>query len=493
MKTDVLVVGAGPVGLTMAAELKRYGLSVRLVEKSAQPTDKSKALVVWSRTLELMDRMGCTSAFLNAGFKATAANISSGTKQLARITLSGVDSPYPFGLMIPQADTERLMAEHLNSLGVPVERNVELVRFSTHDGDVESKVRHADGREETVESSWLVGCDGAHSTVRHGLGLQFEGDTLPSDWVLADVHLSDVRHPGEVDVTWHSDGVLVLFPIAGDRYRVIADVGVAKGEARRADPTLEEMQGIMDRRGPGGVKASSPVWLASFRINERKVHDYRVGRVFLAGDAAHIHSPAGGQGMNTGMQDACNLAWKLALVHRMGCAESPLLDSYSQERSEVGEQVLKGAGRITMVGTMKGDVKQAIRNHIAGMVFGLNPVRKAMANAMTELSIGYPGSALSVQGVKVPSGPKAGERAPIRQDEPPVGVGETPRFAVFAESNAGVEALQQQYPKLLEPAARKPFQPGGLWLVRPDGYVGVATKVGDEDRVERFLKTLVKQ
>ena len=142
-------------------------------------------------------------------------------------------------------------------------------------------------------------------------------------------------------VTWHSEGVLALFPITEDRYRVIADTGNATSDARRSDPTLEEIQAVLDRRGPGGIKATAPIWLAAFRINERKVADYRDGRVFLAGDAAHIHSPAGGQGMNTGMQDACNLAWKLALVCHGGCAEAPLLDSYSLERSAVGDEVLK--------------------------------------------------------------------------------------------------------------------------------------------------------
>jgi 2-polyprenyl-6-methoxyphenol hydroxylase-like FAD-dependent oxidoreductase len=486
MKTDVLVVGAGPVGLTMAAELKRYGLSVRLVEKLPQATDKSKALVVWSRTLELLDRMGCSSSFVNAGFKVTAANFSSGKKTLAHLTLSGVESPHPFALMIPQSDTERLMADHLTSLGVTVERNLELIRFTPSNDGVQSTLRHADGREETMESSWLIGCDGAHSTVRHGLGMEFEGDTTPSDWVLADVHLSGVQNPGEVNVIWHAEGVLVLFPITQDRYRVIADVGIAKDGARRPDPTLEEMQAIMDQRGPGGITMSTPIWLAAFRINERKVADYRKGRVLLAGDAAHIHSPAGGQGMNTGMQDACNLAWKLALVSRGICAESPLLDSYTPERGAVGEMVLKGAGRVTMIATMKGGVKQAIRNHIAGLVFGLHAVREKLANAITELSVGYPHSPLNAPGGKN-HGPKPGERAPIRTNETPVGAGDTPRFAIFTSHDAKGTALLKSHSNLLEQDFRKPFHEGGLWLVRPDGYVAVATSEGDWDAVSSFL------
>lgn len=493
MNPDVLVVGAGPVGLTMAAELARYGLSVRIVEKLAQPSDKSKALVLWSRTLELMDRMGCTQGFLEAGFRAKAANITAEGTPIARLDLTGVPSPYPFALMLPQADTERLLEAHLRSLGVTVERSVELAAFDPSEDRVASTLRHADGREETVESQWLIGCDGAHSTVRHRLGLPFEGDTLQSDWLLADVHLAGAPNPGEATVFWHSEGVLVIFPIKGSRCRVIADLGAAAADRpRRADPTLEEIQAVLDRRGPGGIAASEPVWLASFRINERKVTDYRSGRVFVAGDAAHVHSPAGGQGMNTGMQDACNLAWKLALVTHGMCAPSPLLDSYSLERSAVGDQVLKNAGRVTRIGTLHGGFKQAIRNHIASLVFGFAPVRDAMAEAMTELSIGYPESPLTVLGAagKAPGDPRPGKRAPIRPGESPVGAGRTPRFALFAEVNGATSILLAEYPELLEPTVREPFSPGGLWLVRPDGYVAIATAADAPESVSTFLKML---
>ncbi|MDD5199293.1 MAG: FAD-dependent monooxygenase [Terrimicrobiaceae bacterium] len=487
MKIDALVVGAGPVGLTMAAELARYGLSVRIIDKAPQPTDKSKALVLWSRTLELMDRMGCTASFVAAGFKAPGASVSAGGQQLAHLSLGEVASPYPYALMIPQSDTERLLTQHLQSLGITPERTVELMHFSDSADGVVSTLRHADGREESVESSWLLGCDGAHSTVRHQLGLEFQGNTLNSDWVLADVHLSGVPNAAQVNVMWHSDGVLVIFPITESRFRVIADVEKPPGETHRADPTMEEIQAVLDRRGPGGIQASEPIWLAAFRINERKVADYRAGRVFLAGDAAHVHSPAGGQGMNTGMQDACNLAWKLALVSRGLCAPTPLLESYSLERSAVGDQVLKGAGRMTTIATMRGGLQQSIRNHVASLVFGLPPVRHAMADALTELSIGYPDSPLSVRGSSAHAGPQAGRRAPIREGEAPVGAGDTPRFALFAKADDRTAALLAKYPNLVEPRVREPFEPGGIWLVRPDGYVAAAAATADGDAISSFL------
>jgi 2-polyprenyl-6-methoxyphenol hydroxylase-like FAD-dependent oxidoreductase len=468
MHPEVLVVGAGPVGLTMAAELARYGVSVRIIDKTASRTDKSKALVLWPRSLELMDRMGCAASFIEAGFKVTATNMIAGDRQLAHIRLDQLETPYPYALMLPQSDTERLMEQHLNSYGVQVERQVELTAFTPGADQVAATLRLADGQQETIEPAWMIGCDGAHSSVRHGLGMDFEGETLPSEWILADLHLSGVpSKPDELDIFFHAEGVLVLFPISPGRYRIIADVG---GPVR-ADPTLEQVQALLDRRGPGGMVASDPIWLAGFGINERKVAEYRAGRVFLAGDAAHIHSPAGGQGMNTGMQDAINLAWKLALVSRGLAGPEPLLASYSTERSAVGRQVLANAGRLTAVATLQGEMLQALRNRIASLVLGLSPARRVMTNQLAELSIGYPDSPLTEHGHHR-GGPAAGERAPAMAS--PVGAGDTPRFALFGAGDAS--ELIAQYPALLEPTLRPPFADGGIWLVRPDGYVAtVAT------------------
>jgi 2-polyprenyl-6-methoxyphenol hydroxylase-like FAD-dependent oxidoreductase len=473
----------------MAAEFARFGLSVRIIDKSAHRTDKSKALVIWSRTLELIDRMGCSGSFITAGFKVTAANIIAGSKQVAHVRIDTIQSPHPYALMLPQSETERLMEEYLNTCGVQVERQVELTSFTSATDKVTAILRHADGREETLDVPWLIGCDGAHSAVRHGLNMQFEGDTLPSDWILADVHLAGVRSkPDELDIFWHPDGALAFFPISPGRYRVIADVGDGHGNTHRPDPALEEIQAVLDRRGPGGIQASSPIWLASFRINERKVADYRVGRVFLAGDAAHVHSPAGGQGMNTGMQDACNLAWKLAMVHRGHARPEPLLDSYSIERSAVGREVLKNAGRLTSLALLRSGVLQSIRNHVASLVFGLSLIRKTMANTLAELSIGYPQSPLTQPAHH--TDPASGERAPILDPTNPVGAGYTPRFALFAQADADGAALIARHPNLLEPQTRPPFANEKIWLVRPDGYVSMVAKPGNWPDVENYLQRI---
>jgi 2-polyprenyl-6-methoxyphenol hydroxylase-like FAD-dependent oxidoreductase len=489
MKKKVLIVGAGPVGLTMAAELARYGVSVRIVDKAAQRTDKSKAIVLWSRTLELLDRAGCTSDFVAAGHKVDAANIIAGGQTIGHVDFTGVDSPYPYALMLPQSDTERLLEEYLGRLGVKPERQAEVLSLKQDGRGVTAVLRKADGQEEAVEADWLIGCDGAHSAVRHGLGLSFLGDTLQSDWILADIHLSGYPLPIEEMATyWHEDGVLLVIPMSATRFRLIADLGLSKGSAP-AQPTLDQVQAIIDRRGPGGMVVSNPIWLSGFRINERKVSDYRSGRVFVAGDAAHVHSPAGGQGMNTGMQDAFNLAWKLALVCRSEAAES-LLDSYSAERSAIGDQVLKDAGRLTMVATMRNHTAQAVRNLFGRLLLGLSAVRKAMVDTMTEISVGYGHSPLNGPGSQHTGIPVPGRRLPPTTGQRPVGSDGMPRFALFAAENSKKRTLIGRFPDLLEPSPRPPLDPRAIVLVRPDGYVACVAKADDVDAVDEYLETI---
>ena len=261
----VLIIGAGPVGMTLACELARYGVAVRIIDKAAQRTDKSKALVLWSRTLELLDRGGGAAPFVEAGFRAEAVNIVAGDKVIGRVNMTAVQSPYPYGLMLPQSDTERLLEERLGLLGVSVEREVELITFNSTTVGVEATLRHEDGVEEPVSAEWLVGCDGAHSTVRHCLGAAFTGETMDSDWMLADVHMRGYPYPdNEVSVHWHRDGVFVIFPISPGRYRVIADMP-ASGAVHPPAPTLQQAQAVIARRGPPGLVAFDPIWLAGFQ------------------------------------------------------------------------------------------------------------------------------------------------------------------------------------------------------------------------------------
>jgi 2-polyprenyl-6-methoxyphenol hydroxylase-like FAD-dependent oxidoreductase len=411
--TDVLVVGAGPVGLTMAAALHQHGLTCRIIDEAAEPSDKSKALVVWSRTLELLDNLEVAEKFVQCGLKARGASVYTGGKRVVHISIGGVESPFGFPLMIPQNETERLLTAHLAQQGVAVERSVELVSLSEKTEAVACALRHADGREESLTVPWVAGCDGAHSTVRHALGVPFTGHAEPNDWMLADVHVEGPLPNDEVAVFWHQKGVLVTFPINRDRFRVIADLGLAANTDKPPDPTLAEVQTVVNERGPGGLTLSQPIWLAGFRINERKVTDYRRGRVMLAGDSAHIHSPAGGQGMNTGMQDAFNLAWKLALVHRGRGKTEALLESYSRERSVVGDQVLRGAEQVTTMATLRNPVAQYVRNHVAGIVASFGFVQDKLKNAICELSINYRQGPLSAEDWHAGKGEvAAGDRLP---------------------------------------------------------------------------------
>ncbi len=408
---DALIIGAGPVGLTMAAALHHQGLRCRIIDKAPAPSDKSKALVVWCRSLELLDPLDLADTFVHLGRKLTGGSIYAGGKRLVHLALTSEDSPYGFPLMIPQNESERLLTEHLARNDIHVERPVELLSFVENENAVACTLRHADGRIESIESPWLIGCDGAHSTVRHTLGFEFTGHAEPDDWMLADVHLAGPLPTDEVSIFWHDKGVLAFFPITNTRFRVIADTGPASTHADRPDPTLADVQARVDERGPGNLTLSDPVWLANFRINERKVADYRKGRVMLAGDAAHIHSPAGGQGMNTGMQDAFNLAWKLALVHRSIGRAEPLLQSYSIERSGVGDQVLQNAERFTTLATLRNPATQWLRNHLAPIIGSFQFVQDRIRNEWFELSINYRHSPLSrVAGKNHPHGLRAGDR-----------------------------------------------------------------------------------
>ncbi|HEV3488975.1 MAG TPA: FAD-dependent monooxygenase [Reyranella sp.] len=483
-KVDVLISGAGPIGLTMANELARYGISVRIVDKSAERTDKSKALVLWSRTLELFDHAGYVEPFLAAGMQAHGAQMSNGKDIIARVSLDDIHSPYPYALMIPQSDTERVLEEQLAKRGVKVERTVALESFTDQGNQVQAVLRKASGESETLTADWLVGCDGAHSTVRHGLGFTFDGTTQPSDWCLADGHITGLDPGDRLHIFWHKDGILAFFPISEGRWRVIADLGAAQGDDHHADPTLQEIQSLITLRGTDGIFIKDAYWLAAFRINERKVSKYGSGRAFLAGDAAHIHSPAGGQGMNTGMQDAFNLTWKLSLVIGDVCKPS-LLDSYSVERSAVGDMVLRNASRLTDAAIIRNPIVQDLRNTVVKFALGFPQLGHRVANLLAELDIGYPESPLTVAGAHHPGTRKAGERWP---DRLPADPGKA-RFTAIGPADA-VSALAAKFPKLVQ-AAPASGDGEDLRLVRPDGYVGFAGAASDRAAAEAYLKALV--
>jgi 2-polyprenyl-6-methoxyphenol hydroxylase-like FAD-dependent oxidoreductase len=479
MTDTVLVAGAGPVGLTMALELARYGVPVRLIDKATTRAGTSRAIAIWPRTLELLDRAGGSKELIDAGVRVTVANINAGGRQIARIPLDGIDTPHRFVLMLAQSETEAILQRRVEAAGVRCEFGTELKGLTQDEGGVVATVSYPDGRLATERFGWVVGCDGAHSVVRHGLGLSFDGDTIATDWGLGDFLLTGVPFGYDELVTyWHHDGPIIYFPLARNRYRIIASLGPSKGD-KPTPPTVEEFQALVDTRSPVGIKLGEPVWLSAFRINERQVPTYRTGRVFLAGDAAHVHSPAGGQGMNTGMQDAFNLAWKLALTARGLTASPTLLDSYSPERHAVGAEVIAAAGRLTKMALISNPVAQEIRNALGHLILGLTPVRNAIEAQMTELSTGYPDSSLN--GPHRGSRQKPGTRMKPLDGEVPYGTGDIPRFTLRAnESPSFVHSL-------VDPVVR-PGTPGnGIELVRPDGYLAMSAHAGDWGSVKAYL------
>ncbi len=488
----VLVTGAGPVGLTLAMSLARRGVPVRIVDRNGGRTDKSKALVIWPRTLELLDIQGCAGEFIAAGIEGHGTRMHANGKELLQVHFDLARSPYRYALLIPQSETERVLEGQLATLGVTVERETELVSFEQDEGGVDA-VLNKSGREERVRVPWLAGCDGAHSVVRDGIGASFEGTTMPSDWVLGDVRIDGKLAHDEIDICWTDAGVLALFPIVGNRFRIIADVG-ASIAGPPASPTLPQLQALLDTRGPPGLKAHDPVWVSGFRINERKVRDYSHGRVFLAGDAAHIHSPAGGQGMNTGMHDAVNLAWKLALVVN-GPARPSLLDSYSPERSAIGTQVLHNAARLTEIGITHNPLLRGLRDLAAETLGHLHVVQQKIVDQLTEVDLHYADSPLTIVAHGHARRPAPGERAP----DVPLADGsrlhEALRGGRFVVLAVGVAAptLPVALEGLAQSAAAAPndsYDAGHLYLVRPDAYVAQSTGIDGLDSITQALGRL---
>lgn len=350
---EVLVVGAGPVGLTMAAELARHGVRARIIDKLAAPLPWCRAIGVTPRTLELFDAMGIARRVIDAGLWLEGLRLMVDDHPPRDIAIDLSDLPYG-ELGIRQSETERILTEHLASFGVAVERGTALSALTAADDGVSVVLGHADGRQEATRFAYVVGCDGAHSAVRHALGIAFEGEAFEMGFMLGEVTL-DAGLPRGVALRAmklrenDAPDMFIAIPLPEPgRYRVSslasAEVGAppTSGHGLQTDrpgPSLAELQAVADRVVPTPVALSDLSWSSYFRISMRLAARYQDGRVFLAGDAAHVHPPTGGQGMNTGIQDAFNLAWKLARVVRDRAPVS-LLDTYEAERRPVGADVI---------------------------------------------------------------------------------------------------------------------------------------------------------
>jgi 2-polyprenyl-6-methoxyphenol hydroxylase-like FAD-dependent oxidoreductase len=544
----ILVVGAGPVGLMAACELRRRGADVRIVDCAEAPADKSKALGVHARTLELLDSMGIADRFIAAGRKIHGTNAFADGKRIVHVEFHDIDSPFPFVLALPQADTERLLRERLAELGgAAVEQGVKLTALTQDDGGVTATLERPGGARDPARVAWLVGCDGAHSAVRHALGLSFDGVPYEERFVLADVVLECGLPEDEVSAYLAPDGLAAFFPLPAGRWRVIVDAPLEQ-------PTIDDVMRLLRARGAPPLTLRETNWVTSFRIHRRIVRHYRVGRCFVAGDAAHIHSPVGGQGMNTGMQDTFNLAWKLALVVH-GAAHPSLLDSYEAERRPVAAATLTSTDLATKVVTLRNPVAREVRNRLAGFLSSLEMVQRRMLAQASEVAIDYRASpivdehrapvARATVGKRVGEGPTLsdwmdfggaphpGDRAPeVRVDETTSthallrhtkstlllfdGAAATPEgYANLADIARRVRERWGAHvePIIVVPRGERPRElPEGervvldagkglhrrygagsecLYLVRPDGYVGFRSQPAAWKPLEEHLASLL--
>jgi 2-polyprenyl-6-methoxyphenol hydroxylase-like FAD-dependent oxidoreductase len=394
---DVLIAGAGPVGLMMGCELARRGIPFRIIDKSEGPSVLSKAIAIHARTLETFDLMGIIEPILQKGKRVNGLNIWMGEKEPSiKIELENLKSTYPFLLDLPQSETEKILIEYLSRFGKAVERGTELLGFSQDEDKVHAVLRNKNGQEEEADFLYLIGCDGSHSTVRHKLEIPFEGSEYPESFVLADVKVTWDKEEDTAHVFLTKEGIMGAFPYGHSRYRIMADIESDSNERKVPEPTLEQIQAIVDRRGPINTKLSDAKWLGGFRSHLRHVTQTRHGRVFLVGDAAHIHSPAGGQGLNTGVQDAFNLAWKLAMVLNNKASKS-LLDTFEEERLPVAETVLKMSDMMLKTMTNSNPFIQNLRKHIAPLLMNKEFIQKRMRNQVSEIAINYRNSSIVEQ------------------------------------------------------------------------------------------------
>jgi 2-polyprenyl-6-methoxyphenol hydroxylase-like FAD-dependent oxidoreductase len=522
---DALVVGAGPTGLTLAAQLQAMGATCRIIDRQPDRVHESRALAIQPRTLEVLRGLGVTEELVARGNDAVWVQLHAGGRGV-RMRLFGLgldDTAYPFLLFVSQAETEQLLGDHLAAGGVQVERRVELVGFHADPDGVSCTLGHADGRTEQVRTRYLVGCDGVGSTVRQGAGIPFQGGAYPQTFALADLEVDGGLDTGAAHAFLGQVGLLLFFPLGRPAsWRLLAMDPGRHGREAKARPSLAELQALSDLFTGGRLRLRDPIWTTWFRLAHRHAARYRAGRVFLAGDAAHVHTPAGAQGMNTGIQDAWNLGWKLALVAR-GLATEALLESYDAERRPVGGFVVRFTDRAFAVATSTNPILRAARTQLVPRVLPLAlRFDKALAygfRTVSQLGIAYRHSPAVQDGHPTPRrGPRAGDRLPdarVARDGQGCWLGETlaaPRFHLLLCGNpddwdAGQPtAVSARYREVLavhrltreaapgalhdvdgQAFARLGVEQAAHYLIRPDGHVGYRAAGTDLDGLQRHL------
>jgi 2-polyprenyl-6-methoxyphenol hydroxylase-like FAD-dependent oxidoreductase len=416
--TDVLIVGAGPTGLMLANQLVRRGIRTMIIDRHAGPARETRALGVQARTMEIYAHLGIIDSALTLGRKALAANFWAQGKHAARIPLGDIgqdESPYPFLLILGQDDNERLLGENLRKLGGDVQWNNELVVLAQDADGVTTTLKQPDGSLRNLRAAWVGGCDGSRSAVRELSGIAFDGAPYEHVFFVADVEMTGPMTPGELAVYMWKEGFHLLFPMRGtDHWRI---VGILPAALRgRDDVTFDEVLPAVRAELGADLVLGNCSWFSTYRIHHRRAERFRDRRCFLMGDAAHVHSPVGAQGMNTGLQDAYNLAWKLALVIQ-GRAAPTLLDSYEAERIPVAERLLSTTDRafslIVSDTAFAGLLRTQVIPKLAAFAMHFEAVRKFAFMTISQTGIEYRHSPLSKTLDGVPEeAPRAGDRFP---------------------------------------------------------------------------------
>jgi len=477
--TNVLIVGAGPVGLFAANECARHNLRYRIIEERASQSEHSKALAIFPRTLEIFDMAGIVMPFLEKANRVTQVAVMICDRTLAHMKFAPDETPYSFIAMVPQDVTERLLVEELRRKGGTVEYETKFISAEQDDHGVNVTLEER-GESIQCRATVVIGCDGAHSTVRHQLNLPFEGAEYQASFLLADVETNTSLPADEMQLCPSEFGPVAIFPMSDTRRRVVATVDNIEGDV----PSLVLVRKILAQRAPSAIEARGLHWSSYFRIHHRQVARLRELRTFIAGDAAHIHSPFGGQGMNTGLHDIWNLIWKLDLFLK-GDGKQELLDSYSTERLPVIKNVIETTDLLTKVMGTPNKLAQALRDVVIPMVSRLAPFQHAFVQRLSELGIAYQGSPI-VDGT--------GER--YFEDSLRGGKGIRSRFLLFLGNEANrstKDAAKQLAESFSDVVELRLFDKPGLLLVRPDGYIAFSSHISDIAALQEIRSVIRRQ
>lgn len=469
---DVLIVGAGPTGLTLACELRRRGIQIRLIDQLPARTTQSRALGLQARSLEIFEKLGVLDQILEQGLPIDTAHLYENGKQIGMTSLSVLSIAYPFVLVIPQADTEEILTNRLEELGSSIERGLTLVSLRGN----QATIMNPSGEKEIVTATWIIGCDGAHSAVRHALNIPFSGTKFSEHFALADVTIAGCplsRH--DIHGFLSSSGILGFIPLPKkNQFRIITTF---HDETKTADLTSSFLEKIIQDRAKIPISIQEVLWASMFTIHRRIVPRMSQGFVFLCGDAAHIHSPAGGQGLNIGIQDAFNLAWKLALVQQ-GRARPELLETYHEERHPIAQMTLWGTTFATFFISTPYRTLRRIFFKTFAYLFKSTFFRKQFAATLAEVRTHYKYSRLSWQSVTdlFWKGPKPGMRAPLLENA------EEPRFILLVfgapeyHPDLPEEFVTYHYP--LDSVMALPYhaEKSCLFIIRPDGYIAFRSR-----------------